>query len=86
MFFSPTAPEPEPRLTVKDYERTYDQNEAFGLNDMKTENYDELDIGNSGLGKTADGHSGDMQDTMRNLQSGGKEAHPHENLVGKPDL
>jgi len=38
--YSPTAPEPEPRLSITCYERTYMHNEEFGLNDMKTENYD----------------------------------------------
>lgn len=33
------APEPDPALTVTQYERTFEQNELLGLNDMKTENY-----------------------------------------------
>ena len=33
------APEPDPRLTTLDYERSFEQNEDFGLNDVKTENY-----------------------------------------------
>ena len=33
------APEDDPNLTVKYYERSYEQNELLGLNDMKTENY-----------------------------------------------
>lgn len=33
------APEPDPFLTEEVYERTFEQNEELGLNDMKTENY-----------------------------------------------
>ncbi|KAK7495203.1 hypothetical protein BaRGS_00013613 [Batillaria attramentaria] len=36
-----TAPDPDPQLTVEDYERSFEQNEDLGLNDMKTENYEE---------------------------------------------
>ena len=32
-------PEKDPRLSKEDYERSYEQNEMLGLNDMKTENY-----------------------------------------------
>lgn len=33
--------EPDDKLKINEYERTYDQNEELGLNDMKTENYEE---------------------------------------------
>lgn len=33
------APDDDPNLTIVDYDRTFDQNEELGLNDMKTENY-----------------------------------------------
>ncbi|XP_077458528.1 zinc finger protein ZPR1 [Stigmatopora argus] len=33
------VPEPDPEMTVETYERTFEQNEDLGLNDMKTENY-----------------------------------------------
>ena len=33
------VPEKDPRLTQEVYERSFEQNEALGLNDMKTENY-----------------------------------------------
>lgn len=33
------APEPDPALKVTQYERTFEQNELLGLNDMRTENY-----------------------------------------------
>ncbi|XP_057703091.1 zinc finger protein ZPR1 [Corythoichthys intestinalis] len=33
------VPEPDPEMTVEIYERTFEQNEELGLNDMKTENY-----------------------------------------------
>jgi zinc finger protein len=35
------APDPDPGLTEERYERTFDQNEMLGLNDMKTEDYGE---------------------------------------------
>jgi zinc finger protein len=28
------APDPDPNMTTEDYERTWDQNEAYGLNDI----------------------------------------------------
>ncbi|NXX54888.1 ZPR1 protein, partial [Scopus umbretta] len=34
------APEEDPELTVERYERTFEQNEDLGLNDMKTEGYE----------------------------------------------
>lgn len=34
------APDPDPEMTTEQYERTYEQNEDLGLNDMKTENYE----------------------------------------------
>ena len=33
------APEEDPNLKIEHYERDYEQNEVLGLNDMKTENY-----------------------------------------------
>ncbi|XP_017264067.1 zinc finger protein ZPR1 [Kryptolebias marmoratus] len=35
------APDPDPEMTVEKYTRTFEQNEELGLNDMKTENYQE---------------------------------------------
>ncbi len=32
-------------MTVEHYERNYEQNELLGLNDIKTENYEEKDVG-----------------------------------------
>jgi zinc finger protein len=41
------APDPDPNMTVEEYDRTWEQNEAFGLNDMNTsDNYDEKDSNN----------------------------------------
>jgi len=37
------APEEDPELTIVTYERTFDQNEELGLNDMKVEGYEEPD-------------------------------------------
>ncbi len=33
------APDPDPELTVEEYERTEEQNDDLGLLEMKTENY-----------------------------------------------
>eukprot|EP00164_Ancoracysta_twista_P001312 GFYU01001716.1.p1 GENE.GFYU01001716.1~~GFYU01001716.1.p1 ORF type:complete len:490 (+),score=150.42 GFYU01001716.1:79-1548(+) len=33
------APDPDPEMTIEDYDRTWDQDEDLGLHDMKTENY-----------------------------------------------
>ncbi|KAJ2924470.1 hypothetical protein H1R20_g12618, partial [Candolleomyces eurysporus] len=35
------APDPDPNMTFELYDRTWDQNEALGLNDIKVENYEE---------------------------------------------
>lgn len=35
------APDPDPEMTVEKYTRSFEQNEELGLNDMKTENYQE---------------------------------------------
>ena len=35
------APEEDPELTITQYERSYEQNDELGLNDMKTEGYEE---------------------------------------------
>lgn len=34
------APEADPNMTVETYDRTFEQNEDLGLNDMKLEGYD----------------------------------------------
>ncbi|KAH7080283.1 ZPR1 zinc-finger domain-containing protein [Paraphoma chrysanthemicola] len=36
-----TAPEPDPQIKLEDYERTEEEKESLGLNDMKTEGYEE---------------------------------------------
>jgi zinc finger protein len=33
------APDPDPSLTMELYERTWQQNEELGLNDLKVDNY-----------------------------------------------
>jgi len=38
-FRSLCAPEPDPQLLESEYERSWEQNEELGLNDMKTEDY-----------------------------------------------
>ena len=37
------APDPDPHLTVERYKRTWEQDEELGLNDIKTENYGEVE-------------------------------------------
>jgi zinc finger protein len=34
------APDPDPNMEIVIYERTWQQNEDLGLNDMKVENYE----------------------------------------------
>ena len=34
------APDPDPNMTVEMYERTWEQNEELGLNDIKVEGYE----------------------------------------------
>ncbi|XP_066984816.1 zinc finger protein ZPR1 [Macrobrachium rosenbergii] len=45
------APDDDPEMEVEEYERSYEENEALGINDMKTENYEEesIDPGSSSL-------------------------------------
>lgn len=38
---NPFFPDPDPNMLEEEYERSWEQNEALGLNDMKTENYEE---------------------------------------------
>jgi len=35
------APDPDPNMVIEEYERTFQQNEDFGINDMVVENYNE---------------------------------------------
>jgi len=35
------APDPDPNMTIEFYDRSWDQNEELGLNDIKVENYAE---------------------------------------------
>jgi zinc finger protein len=35
------APDPNPNMVIELYDRTWEQNEDLGLNDMKVENYEE---------------------------------------------
>ncbi|KAI8614692.1 zinc finger protein ZPR1 [Chytriomyces sp. MP71] len=38
------APDPDPDMTIEVYERTFDQNEELGLNDLVLEDYGEKDV------------------------------------------
>ncbi|KAF1944473.1 zinc finger protein zpr1 [Clathrospora elynae] len=44
-----TAPEPDPQIKVEDYERTEEEKEDLGLNDMKTEGYEEEHAATKGV-------------------------------------
>ena len=35
------APDDDPEMTITKYERTFDQNEELGLNDMKVDGYED---------------------------------------------
>jgi zinc finger protein len=35
--YSPLAPDPDPQIEIEDYERTFEQNEDLGINDMKVD-------------------------------------------------
>jgi len=37
------APDPDPNMIIEDYERTFEQNEDLGLNDIKTEGYETIE-------------------------------------------
>ncbi|PIA14174.1 zf-ZPR1-domain-containing protein [Coemansia reversa NRRL 1564] len=37
------APDPDPNMVCEDYERTFEQNEDLGLNDINTENYEQVE-------------------------------------------
>jgi zinc finger protein len=47
-----TAPEPDPKITMEDYDRTEEEMESLGLNDMKTENYEEEHAAANGASTT----------------------------------
>ena len=34
------APDPDPNMTIESFERTWEQNEDLGLNDIKVEGYE----------------------------------------------
>ena len=36
---NPYAPDPDPNMSYEDFDRTFEQNEELGLNDIKTEDY-----------------------------------------------
>lgn len=46
------APDEDPRLKVVSYERSFEQKDDLGLNDMKTENYGEESAATCGAEET----------------------------------
>lgn len=47
------APDPDPNMTIEMYDRTFEQNDELGLNDIKVEGYDVAD------GEDSDGQEKD---------------------------
>ena len=45
------APDDDPEMVVEEYERSYEENDVLGINDMKTEDYGEepVEPGSSNL-------------------------------------
>lgn len=41
------APDIDPNMTIELYERTWEQNEELGLNDMKVEGYEQSEVGDT---------------------------------------
>ncbi|KAG8700467.1 nucleolar zinc-finger protein, partial [Ceratobasidium sp. 395] len=67
------APDPDPAMTIETYERTWEQNEELGLNDMKVEGYNE-DSGGEEVPEP--GRAGTSQGTVtESLKEGFKEAY-----------
>ncbi|KAG8744398.1 nucleolar zinc-finger protein, partial [Ceratobasidium sp. 428] len=67
------APDPDPAMTIETYERTWEQNEELGLNDMKVEGYNE-DSGGEEVPEP--GRVGTSQGTVtESLKEGFKEAY-----------
>jgi zinc finger protein len=46
------APDIDPNMTIELYERTWEQNEELGLNDMKVEGYEQSEAGDTEPVKT----------------------------------
>lgn len=36
---NPYAPDADPNMTIEEFERSFEDNENYGLNDIKTEDY-----------------------------------------------
>lgn len=64
----------DPRMQITEYERTHDQNEMLGLNDIKTENYNET------MAYYGTDTQHELPDRLRRLDVRGPD-HPHD--VGK---
>jgi zinc finger protein len=83
--YSPTAPEPDPRLKTEEYIRDEEQNEEFGLSDMKTEDYETRDIDLEKFStQKSDREYEEAHKKMRDLQVEGKETHPNAEVVAQP--
>ena len=49
------APDPDPNMTIEEYERTWDQNEAFGLNDLNLDSHPDEEEEKEGEEEEEDG-------------------------------
>ncbi|KAI8924546.1 ZPR1 zinc-finger domain-containing protein [Entophlyctis helioformis] len=52
---NPYAPDADPNMTIEIYERTWEQNEAYGINDMKLEGYTSHDDEDAAAAAAASG-------------------------------
>jgi len=48
------APDPDPNMTIELYDRTFEQNEELGLNDIKVEGYEEAENEKGTVKRTSD--------------------------------
>ena len=69
----------DPGMEIEEYERTFDQNESLGLNDMQTENYNNHDKKYHGTDKPAE-----LPDRLRKMYIRGLD-HPHAVAKGSED-
>ena len=70
--YSPFAPEPDPRLQVETYQRSWDEDETLGLHDMCVDN----------VGLVADDDAQAGQAVMAQLQRNMRATHPHAMTEG----
>ncbi|KAK0562587.1 nucleolar zinc-finger protein [Tilletia horrida] len=85
---NPYAPDPDEQVTADNYERTFEQNEELGLNDMETENYkdpkdEEMEEGNDGQTESTAAEGGDLSETSARPPSKRSQAPEEEDSEAK---